>query len=377
MRTALLIVLSMIFGAIGGYVSSNGINLILEKENSQIVKNINKIYINESIIEGAVIKAYEEVSPSVVHITTTILTRGFFYEIVPREGVGSGFVISKDGYIVTNYHVVEDADFIRIKFPDGKEAYASIVGYDEKNDIAVLKVYGKDLMLKPAKLGNSDNLKIGEFVVAVGNPFGLDRTASLGIVSALNRSIETEDGKILENLIQTDASINPGNSGGPLINLNGEVIGINTAILTTSGGSIGIGFAIPINKAKKIIEKILSEKPKKVKPWMGIQGIILTKDLIEILNLPIDHGFLIFYVAPGSPAEKAGLRGGTQNVIIGDKIITLGGDIILSVDNVEIRSIEDLRKAIYKHKVGDKVKVKIYRKGKIMEVTVELAPSLE
>ncbi len=375
MRGLLLIVLSMLFGAVGGYLS--GVYIVQEKENAQIVKNVKTIYINESVIEDAVIRAYEEVSPSVVHITTTVLTRGFFYEIVPREGVGSGFVISEEGYIVTNYHVVENADFIRIKFPDGKEAYASIVGYDEDNDIAVLKVYGKDLKLKPAKLGNSDNLKIGEFVIAVGNPFGLDRTASLGIVSALNRSIETEDGKILENLIQTDASINPGNSGGPLINLNGEVIGINTAILTTSGGSIGIGFAIPINKAKKIIEKILSEKPKETKPWMGVQGIILTKDLIEILNLPIDHGFLIFYVAPGSPAEKAGLRGGTQNVIIGDKIITLGGDIILSVDGIEIRSIDDLRRAIYRHEVGDKITVKIYRRGEIKEVTVELAPSLE
>ncbi len=375
MRGLLLIVLSMLFGAVGGYLS--GVYILQEKENAQIVKNVKTIYINESVIEDAVIRAYEEVSPSVVHITTTVLTRGFFYEIVPREGVGSGFVISEEGYIVTNYHVVENADFIRIKFPDGKEAYASIVGYDEDNDIAVLKVYGKDLKLKPAKLGNSDNLKIGEFVIAVGNPFGLDRTASLGIVSALNRSIETEDGEILENLIQTDASINPGNSGGPLINLNGEVIGINTAILTTSGGSIGIGFAIPINKAKKIIERILSEKPKETKPWMGVQGIILTKDLIEILNLPIDHGFLIFYVAPGSPAEKAGLRGGTQNVIIGDKIITLGGDIILSVDGIEIRSIDDLRRAIYRHEVGDKITVKIYRRGEIKEVTVELAPSLE
>ncbi len=374
-----MIILSMVFGIIGGYLSSIYINTYVSQnfyEKTQVIKNIKTVYLNESVIENAVIRAYEEVSPSVVHITTTILTRGFFYEIVPREGVGSGFVISKDGYIVTNYHVVENADFIRIKFPDGREAYASVVGYDEYNDIAVLKVYGENLDLKPAKLGNSDNLKIGEFVVAVGNPFGLDRTASLGIVSALNRSIETGDGKILENLIQTDASINPGNSGGPLINLEGEVIGINTAILTTSGGSIGIGFAIPINKAKKIIDKILSEKPKEVKPWMGVYGTILTKDLIEILNLPIDHGFLIFYVAPGSPAEKAGLRGGTREVIIGDKIITLGGDIILSIDDIEIRSIEDLRRAIEKHNVGDKIKVKFYRKGEILEVTVELAPNL-
>lgn len=326
--------------------------------------------LNESNIE----RVYEQVSPSVVHITSTVLERNFFLEIVPREGVGSGIIISKEGYILTNYHVVAGADFLKVILPSGEETYASLVGVDPENDIAVIRINPSGLDLKPAKLGDSSTLRVGMLVLAVGNPFGLDSTATLGIISALNRSIRTDNG-ILHGLIQTDASINPGNSGGPLVNMRGEVIGINTAILTPSGGNIGIGFAIPINRAKEIAEKLISQEKESI-AYLGVYGMTLTREYARALKLPVESGALIIAIVPGSPAEEAGLQGCYTEVVINNRIYPAGGDIIVAIDQERVESMEDLREIISSRKPGEKVVVKFYRDGKLHEVEAKLAAKI-
>ena len=326
---------------------------------------------NASVTEEALImNVYNKVSPCVVHITSTALKWNFFMEIVPQQGIGSGFIISKDGYIVTNNHVIAGAEFIKVKLADGEELDASLVGADPQNDIAVLKI-DPPHDLPVVKLGDSDKLQVGMLAIAIGNPFGLDRTVTVGVISALNRTIKGEEG-IMENLIQTDASINPGNSGGPLVNSRGEVIGMNTAIYTTSGGSIGIGFAIPINKVKKIADEIISKGEIKAYAWLGIYGYTLTPELAEHLGLPVSEGVVIAYVVPGGPAEKAGLRGGSEQIIFKNELLTVGGDVIVSIDDIKIKSMNQLRKIISSHEPGDIIKVGYIRENKLEYTNVKL-----
>ena len=331
--------------------------------------------INETNLEWV----YNEVSPSVVQITTTVLERNYFLQIVPQEGLGSGIVISKKGYILTNYHVIKNADFLRVTLPDGGTTYASLVGADPENDIAVIKINPNGLKLEPVHLGDSSKLKVGQLVLAVGNPFGLDLTASMGIISALNRSISEKNTDTVTNgMIQTDASINPGNSGGPLLNMRGQVIGLNTAILSPNGGNIGIGFAIPINKAKRIAEKLISQESseKNNQAVLGITGITLDKNYSRALNLPVQSGALIITVFPGSPAYVAGLKGADRNVIIKNKIYPAGGDIIVKVGGTEIKSMEDLTRVISSHSPGDKIEIEFYRGNKLYKTKLKLAARL-
>ncbi len=315
------------------------------------------------------IRVYKDVSPSVVNITTTTLIRDFF-SVYPTKGAGSGSIIDRRGYILTNYHVVEDATEITVTLSNGKKYKAKFIGADPENDIAIIKINARE-KLKPLKLGDSSKLQVGQKVYAIGNPFGLNSTLTTGIISALGRPLTTESGRVIENVIQTDAPINPGNSGGPLINTDGEMIGINTAIFTPSGGNVGIGFAIPVNTAKELIPDLI-KYGKVRRPWIGIVGIPLWKRLADALRLPVSEGILVSEVVPNSPAYWAGIRGGNVPVEISGTVIYLGGDIILEINHKKIASMEDIKKALRHVKDGQEVDVKILRKDKIILTKIKV-----
>jgi putative serine protease PepD len=247
----------------------------------------------------------------------------FWMEIIPREGQGSGFVIDRKGYILTNNHVVAKAQKITVTLVNGKKLPASLVGRDPVSDLAVIKIPAASVDAV-AVLGDSDQVRVGQKAIAIGNPFGLSHSLTTGIVSALNREIRTQDGIHIDDLIQTDAAINPGNSGGPLLNSNGEVIGINTAIFSLSGGYQGIGFAIPINRAKRVATQLIVSGQVR-RAWLGITAISVTKDLSGQLGLPAKNGVLIVEVIPGGPADQAGLQGGNEEVVFGGLKLRIGG----------------------------------------------------
>ncbi len=362
------LIVALVAGAAAGYFAA----LAAAPKEEVKVERYEVINVTGTLDE-AVTRAYQRVSPSVVHITSTVLKRGFFFEIIPQRGTGSGIIVSQDGYILTNNHVIENADQIEVTLSTGEKYQAELVGSDPANDIAVIRILNPPPNLPVAPLGDSSNLHVGEFVIAIGNPFGLDRTATLGIISSLNRSIRSEEGYIMHGLIQTDASINPGNSGGPLVNLLGEVVGINTAILTTSGGSIGIGFAIPINKAKAIMQEIIrKDREIERRPWLGIRGITVTEELATVLNLPVKEGAMIVEVVPGSPADKAGLRAGQIQVIYRGYVLTIGGDIIIAIDGEKVDSMEKLVEIISKKKVGQEIEITFVRGGEVMKTRAKL-----
>jgi len=314
---------------------------------------------------------FEKVHPAVVNIATTTLGMNFWMEVIPRQGQGSGFVIDQDGYILTNNHVVAKAQKIVVTMADGKRVNATLVGRDPKSDLAIIKVPSAAVQAV-APLGDSDRIRPGQKAIAIGNPFGLSHTLTTGVVSALKRSIRTEDGIQIENLIQTDAAINPGNSGGPLLNSNGEVIGINTAIFSLTGGYQGIGFAIPINRAKEIATQLITSG-RVARPWLGISGIGITPDLAEGIGLPVDQGILVVEVIRGSPAHEAGLKGGDQDVIIGRLRLRLGGDIITSIDGSPVSDMKQLVRRLDRLKVGQTIPLGIVRDGITREIRVLLA----
>ncbi len=315
------------------------------------------------------IKVFEEASPSVVNITTTTLIRDFF-SIYPQKGAGSGSIIDATGYILTNYHVVEGAQEITVTLYNGNRYTAVFIGADPENDIAIIKIEPKE-RLRPLKLGDSDDLRVGQRVFAIGNPFGLNSTLTTGIISALGRPLTTEGGRVIENVIQTDAPINPGNSGGPLIDTGGRMIGMNTAIFTPSGGNVGIGFAIPVSAIREVIPDLI-KYGKVRKPYLGIVGVPLWPELSRALELPEDEGIMVSEVIPYSPAYEAGIRGGSVPVRISGTLIYLGGDIILQIEGTRVSSMEDIRKALRGKKDGDMVNVLINRKGKRKKVRLKV-----
>jgi serine protease Do len=288
--------------------------------------------------EQKTIDIIEKVSKSVVNISTVRLVHNMFYQAVPVGGMGSGTIIDKEGLVLTNNHVVGGAEKINVTLWNNEVVEGTIVGLCAVHDIAVVKVSRKDL--PSSELGDSDRLRVGQRVYAIGNPFGLAGGPSVtsGVISALHRNIESDRG-LIENLVQTDASINPGNSGGPLVDSEGRVIAINTAIIPFAQG---IGFAIPINSAKTCTSDMLAGGGVSRRPWLGVIGLTLTREIARYYNLPIDRGVLVTRIAEGSPAENAGMG---------------EGDIILEVDNAETAGIEDLVKEIHKRKPGDTVKV--------------------
>ena len=289
--------------------------------------------------------------------------------------LGSGFVIDKSGHIVTNYHVVRDAGEVTVSFSNRDTVTAEIVGTDASTDLAVLRVATAANALTPLPMGNSDVVRVGDPVVAIGNPFGLDRTATSGIVSALQRLITAPNRFTIDHVIQTDAPINPGNSGGPLLNARGQVIGVNTQIETGTGssatGNVGIGFAVPANTVKDVVAQIL-RTGRVDHAYLGISGQAVTDEVADAYNLPVTAGVLVESVTSSSGADRAGLEGGKTQVVVAGESYVLGGDIIVAFDGEKISSIEELRDAISGKKPGDKIKLVIYRDASKTSVTVTL-----
>ncbi len=318
------------------------------------------------------VKIYSQAGPAVANILTRTLEYDVFMDPVPVEGAGSGFVIDPRGYILTNFHVVQGAQAISVTLGDRSHYDAKVIGADERNDIALVKVDPKGRNLPALAMGDSDSLQVGQRVLAIGNPFGFQSTLTTGVVSALGRTVQTSQSTSIDAAIQTDAAINQGNSGGPLLNSHGDVIGINSAIYTPSGTTAGIGFAIPINTAKQIAQDLISEGRVR-RAFMGIQAWALTPSLAEALNLPVDSGMLIERVTPGGPAERAGLRGGSREAVLGMRRILLGGDVVVGMDGRPIASQLDLNLVMNRKRPGDTVKVQFYRGGQKMEAQVTLS----
>jgi S1-C subfamily serine protease len=314
------------------------------------------------------ISVYKKNIPSVVNVTSRAMTFDFFYGLVPQEGQGSGFVIDKEGHILTNYHVIADARQVEVTMHNRKKYKATVVGTDPPHDLAVIQIKAPELV--PAVLGDSRNLQVGQKVYAIGNPFGLAGTMTRGIVSSI-RPVREPNGAMIDEAIQTDAAINPGNSGGPLMNWHGEVIGINTMILSNSNQSAGIGFAIPINTAKAVLNDLMTLGRVR-RPALGVRTVPIYPELAEEIGLPVDYGLLIIGVAPGSSADQAGLRAGTERAYLGNIPIMLGGDLIVAIDGEKIQDQDDLTQMMNNHRAGDTVKVTIYRNKKKVDVQVSL-----
>ena len=318
---------------------------------------------------------YEAAAPGVVQVLSTVVDDSNPF-LEPQEGQsqGSGFVIDKAGHIVTNYHVVQGATDVEVSFSENERIPAKVVGVDPSTDIAVLEVDEQARALTPLQLGDSDAVTVGDAVVAIGNPLGLERTITAGIVSALQREITAPDGFAIDKVIQTDAPINPGNSGGPLLNVRGEVIGVNSQIAPDpagGSGNIGIGFAVPINTVKEVVSQIL-ETGRVEHAYLGIQMVTLNETITENFRMPVTAGVLLVEVVPGSPADKAGLKGGDTRVIIDGQTYMLGGDVVTKVDGTPVDSADDVRAAVRAKKPGDSVSLEIHRQKETKTVTVEL-----
>ena len=316
------------------------------------------------------IAIYEKYNQSVVNITTEVVNINWFLEPVPQSGgSGSGSIIDARGYILTNYHVVKGTYKLFVNMADGTQYEATLVGADAQNDLAVLKFSPPaGLKLLPVPFGTSKGLKVGQKVLAIGNPFGLERTLTQGIISGLGRPIQNDETTVLQNMIQTDASINPGNSGGPLLNTRGEMIGINTMIYSPSGGSVGIGFAIPVDTAVRIVPDLIKEGRVR-RGWIDMDAIQLFPALVAYMKQsghgsPIEKGLLVSEIKNGSNAAKAGLKGGDTSVRYGQTTFKIGGDIITKVDGQSVASIADLNTALEDNKPGEKVQIEFYRGAK-------------
>ena len=317
------------------------------------------------------ISIYRRVGPGVVNITSVVVERDFFFNPIPREGAGSGSIIDTDGHILTNHHVIRDSRKLEVTLSDGSKWPARLVGVDPDNDLAVLKVDAPEEKLRVTPMGDSSELQIGQKVLAIGNPFGLGQTLTTGIISSLGRSIRSEAGTLIEDVIQTDAAINPGNSGGPLLDSKGKIIGINSAIISPTGASVGIGFAIPINTAKRILPELIS-KGRVSYPWIGASVYPLIPEFARALGLKVERGAVIAEVIRGGPTDRAGLRGGNRQVQVGNSVIPVGGDVIIEMDGKKVMSSDDLIRMIRHHRPGDRVELKILRKGKFLRINVML-----
>ena len=328
-------------------------------------------------------QVYRQSAPGVVQVTSTKVVRTpqdpFFGnpfnlpDQQTEQALGSGFVISKAGYIITNYHVVAGASKVRVSFSDGEDLAARVVGKDPSTDIAVLKVDAKSRALKPLPLGNSDALQVGDAVVAIGNPLGYTRSITSGIVSALGRPIYAPNGFQIDHVIQTDAALNHGNSGGPLLNAQGQVVGVNSQIASSNGSdaNIGIGFAIPINTVRDVVAQLI-QSGKAEHAFIGIGAQPLTPDVARLFHLPVDHGLLVQSVCGDSGAAAAGIKPGRTKVTVAGETWTVGGDIITKVDGVAIGSIDRLRDLVQRKRPGDSITIELYRgTGKVTK-TVKL-----
>ena len=316
------------------------------------------------------IEVYRALSPGVVFIHSTSYSRDFFGFVEPQEGSGSGSILDQQGNILTNYHVIEGAQKLSVSLGGKKDYPAIVVGGDADTDLAVIRLTEKPSgPLTAVPMGDSDKLEVGQKVLAIGNPFGLDRTLTTGVISGLQRPIRARNDRLIEGAIQTDASINPGNSGGPLLDSHGRMIGINSQILSPSGSSAGVGFAVPVNIAKRVVPQIL-QNGRVTRPKLGISTRNVT-DIRNQVDLPVSDGVLIIQVARGSGAAAAGLRG-IQQTDTGDFEL---GDIIVGIDNDKVANSDDLFRALDKHQIGDVVQVQIWRNGRQMSAPVRLIGS--
>ncbi len=315
------------------------------------------------------IEVYHKVIPSVVNITSKTVAYDFFYGPVPQEGQGSGFIIDKEGHILTNYHVVGDVSQVDVTLHNKKTYKAAVIGRDRGHDLAVVQIQAPGVVA--AVLGDSSSLQVGQKVFAIGNPFGLAGTMTRGIISSL-RPIRSPEGAYIDEAIQTDAAINPGNSGGPLLNSHGEVIGINSMIATGgSNQSAGIGFAIPINTAKAVLNDLITLGSVR-RPSLGIVSLPIGPELAQEIGLPADYGILIVRTVPGGAADRAGLKGGNQHAYLGTTPIMIGGDLVVAIDGEPVGDQQDLANSMNKHRAGDTVTITIYRSKRKMDVKVVL-----
>jgi S1-C subfamily serine protease len=314
------------------------------------------------------IDIYKSAHLATVNITSTIYRRTIFLEMYPAKDQGSGFIINGDGRILTNSHVVANEHQLEVTLSDQTKYKATLLSRDESNDLALLQIVPRK-KLPWLRLGDSDGLQVGQKVLAIGNPFGLDGTLTTGVVSALNRPIRGENDQRLEGLIQTDAAINMGNSGGPLLDSAGDVIGINTAILGPNGGNIGIGFAMPINRAKLMLDDLQAGRKR---PRLGVSVVPVAGDYADALNLPTQGGLLITDVDPSSAADRAGLRGGRRMVQIGNAQLSVGGDLIMAIDGQPVTRDDAISRALSRKHAGDSLELTIFRDGRTMNIRVSL-----
>lgn len=319
------------------------------------------------------ISVYHKNIGSVVNVTSKAVAFDFFYGLVPQEGQGSGFIIDHDGHVLTNYHVIADARQVEVTLHNRKKYRATIVGTDRSHDLAVIQI--KVPELSPMVLGDSKNLQVGQKVYAIGNPFGLAGTLTSGIVSSI-RSVQEPNGINIDEAIQTDAAINPGNSGGPLLNSHGEVIGINTMIASSVGQNAGIGFAIPINTAKAVLNDLLTLGRVR-RPVLGVITLAIGPDIADQLGLPSDYGLLVQRVISGGAAERAGLKGGTERAYLGNTPIMVGGDLIVAIDGQDVQDQQQLAQIMNNHRAGDTVKVTIYRGKRRIDLNLTLGEARE
>lgn len=332
-------------------------------------------------LEAQVIAVYEEAAPAVVNITSRRIVTDFFLRAIPQEGSGSGFLWDNAGHVVTNYHVVGNAQDILVTFADGRTYEAEVAGVDATNDLAVLKVEAGADLPQPLTLADASQLRVGQFVLAIGNPYGLDHTLTVGVISALERVIQSpEEAGFIGEAIQTDAAVNPGNSGGPLLDLHGRVVGVNSQIISPSGASAGIGFAVSSSTVARVVPALI-EQGYYDHPWLGLETVDLTSSAIRILreagmDVPVDAGLMVVSVVRGSPAERAGIRGAQRQVTLGRYRIPVDGDIITAVNGVPVRNLEEL--TVYletKTVVGDIVELTVIRNGMERQIAVSVAAS--
>ena len=315
----------------------------------------------------SLIEIFEKSEPGVVRVN---VQRGESEDVT--GGIGSGFVFDKKGHIITNAHVVKNASKVVVTFLDGRSYNAEIIGVDEYTDLAVIKVNADLVLLHPLSIGYSSNLKVGEQIAAIGNPFGLSGSMTSGIISQLGRLLPSGSGYSIPDVIQTDAAINPGNSGGPLLNMRGEIVGINTAIQSTTGEFTGVGFAIPSQTVAKIVPTLISDGEYK-HPWIGISGTDIDLEMANVMRLESTLGFLIITVIEDSPASDAGLIGSNKIIEVEGREYSIGGDVIMSVDEIDVRKIDDILIHLQRGKaVGDEMVLEILRDGRTTNVTIVL-----
>lgn len=336
----------------------------------EISKSTKNAIVAQDTGEISLIQIFEKSESGVVRIN---VQRPADYPRGP-SGIGSGFVYDTSGHIITNAHVVEGAEKVTVTFLDGRSYKAATVGYDTFTDLAVVRVNASSDALTPLELGDSSLLRVGESIAAIGNPFGLSGSMTSGIVSALGRLLPTQDrGFQIPDIIQTDAAINPGNSGGPLLNMHGQVIGVNTAIQSESGDFAGVGFAVPSNTIKKIVPELI-ESGQYRHPWVGISGRDIDPELADVLGIQDARGFLVINVLEDGPAEKAGLRGTSETREVDGVRYQIGGDVILAVDGKTVRKIDDILIHLQREKtIGDEMVLQILRDGKVTDVIITLS----